>query len=322
LELQIEVRQVWISLVVGYFLYLISGYTLVPVTFFVLSFGLLEEIEDMDEEEQEESEYDEDAFINDTFCEFKLDFFDFQFEQASKKGNIDKRFLDNGFVFDVAKSFDFELSKALRGNGIGVDTDDPIYLYILFAPLTSSFLDEQEFSLREDLEEGKDEDEVNAFYRKVFDNSVHNFFDIGLDEFRDKLRVKFDFEFSVKFCSFYEKNKSIFLKYFGKPKLSKLSGLSKKPEFLYRQDFFFNYGGNKHYLDNVILKLYENNILKMKYPKKKNYRNDLDYSLFEWVSYKEPKLSRSSIRDVHLERAFGADITNGYYYEEYVALIG
>ena len=214
MELQIEVRQVWLSIVAGYFLYLISGYTLVPVTIFVLSFGLLEEIEDMDEEEQEESEYDEDAFINDTFCELKLDFFDFQIDQASKKGNIDKRFLDNGFVFSAAKSFDFELFKALKANDVGFDVDNPIYLYILFAPLTNSFLDDQEFSLREDIEDGKDEDEVNTFYRKVFDNSIYGFFDIGLDGFYDKLKVKFDFDFVRKFDVYYEKNKSTILKFF------------------------------------------------------------------------------------------------------------
>ena len=56
MEVQIEIRQVWSSLVLFCIAYYISGYIFLPFMFFLLTWGLLEEIEDFEQEEDEESD--------------------------------------------------------------------------------------------------------------------------------------------------------------------------------------------------------------------------------------------------------------------------
>ncbi|HXN54617.1 MAG TPA: hypothetical protein VN854_01465 [Mycoplasmatales bacterium] len=324
MELQIEVRQIWLALFATYFMYCISGYTLIPVTIFILSFGLLEDIEETEDDGQsEESEYDEDAFVNDTPCDFKLDFFTLQVDNASKKGKADRRFLNNDFIFESARNLEQNLVKNFNKNLNIVDINDFIYVYVLFS---SSFFvfEEHDFNLRKDLEDdyGVDEEE-NAFFAPMFDRSLHHYFDIGLDISGENLKFGLDSEFELKFFDFYkEKSKFINENFFFINKFSKIVkfpfniNLLNKPKFSKIQQDFFISDLNKFYFDDMVFKLYEKKISKTKFTKRKKFKKGLDGSFFEWSAYPESKIVRSSISDVILsERFFFIDPKFDSYYE-------
>jgi len=290
------------------------------VTIFVLSFGLLEEIEDSDDDNSEESEYDEDAFVNDTFCDFKFDYFTLQVDNASKKGVTDRRFLNNDFVFDSAKNFELNLTQNFNIN-LQVDPNDFIYLYLLFTSSTDSILDEQDFSLRADLEESKDEYEVNVFFDRMLDRDLHCYFDTGLDIFYENLKFDLDTKFESKFFDFYKVKKTFinqnFLTNFSKTFHFPFNiNLLNKPNFSnVQQDFFIN-KLEKHSFDNLVFRLYENKILKTKFLKRNRFNKELDLSFFEWVSYSESKIIRSSVFDVLLfDRFFWTNVKIDSYYE-------
>jgi hypothetical protein len=305
-------------------MYCISGYSLVPVTIFVLSFGLLEDIEETEDDGQsEESEYDEDAFVNDTPCDFKLDFFTLQVDNASKKGKADRRFLNNDFVFESAKNLEQNLVKNFNKNLNVVDFNDFIYVYVLFSSSYFVF-EEHDFDLRKDLEDGHGvEDEENAFFAPMFDRNLHYYFNIGLDTSCEKLKFGLDNEFELKFFDFYkEKSKFINENFFFINRFSKKVNfpfninLLKKPNFSKIQQDFFISNLNKFYSDDIVFRLYEKKILKTKFTKRKKFRKGLDGSFFEWAACSESKIIRSSISDVILsEHFFLIDPKFDSYYE-------
>lgn len=322
MELQIEVRQIWLALFATYFMYCVSGYSLVPVTIFVLSFGLLEEIEETDEDDRsEESEYDEDAFVNDTPCDFKLDFFTMQVDNASRKGKIERRFLNNDFVFDSARNLEQNLVKNFHKNLNVIDVNDFIYIYILFSSSMYHILEEHDFDLREDLEEGKEVDEENAFFAPMFDRNLHYYFDIGLDASCENLKFDLDIEYELKFFDFYKEKKTFinenFYNNFSKTfKFPFNNNLLNKQTFLKVQQDFFTNKLNKFYFDDMVFRSYEKNFLKTKFMKRNQFKKGLDVSFFEWVLYSESKIVRSSISDVTLfDRFFFIDAKFDSYYE-------
>lgn len=261
---------------------------MLPATIFVLSFGLLEEIEETEKDEDdntEESEYDEDAFVNDTPCDFKLDFFQLQVDNAAKKGRVDRRFLNNDFIFDVAKILELNLVRNFNKN-LKADVNDFIYVYFLFTSSTDSILDEQDFSLRVDLEEGKEDGQVNAFFDQMFDRNLHSRFSAGLDVLCDDLKFDSDMVFESKFFDFYKGKKTFinknFLNDFSKSLCFPfdISLLNKQTFVKVQQDFFIN-KSEKHYFDNMVFKSYENKILKTKFLKRNKFNKELDLSFFE-----------------------------------------
>jgi hypothetical protein len=101
-------------------------------------------------------------------------------DEASQKGKIGRRFLNNDFIFDSVKNLECNLVKNFSNN-LTTDFNDFIYLYMLFTSSEYSILEEQDFSLREDLEDGLEVEQVNTFFGQIADFNLHSHFEIGLD---------------------------------------------------------------------------------------------------------------------------------------------
>jgi hypothetical protein len=208
-----------------------------------------------------------------------------QVDNAAKKGKADRRFLNNDFVFDTAKNLEFNLVRNFNKD-LKADVNDFIYAYFLFTSSTDSILDEQDFSLRAELEEGKEDAQVNAFFDQMLDRNLHCRFSVGLDVLCDDLKVDSDVEFESKFFDFY-KNQKIFINKNFKNDFSKsicfpfdTSLLNQQTFLKVQQDFFIN-KSEKHYFDNMVFRLHENKILKTKFLKRNSFNKELDLSFFE-----------------------------------------
>jgi hypothetical protein len=207
--LEIEVRQFWLAIFLGLFLYLVTNCVVLGFAIFLFAVGLFE---DEDEEELELREYleydDEEAFINDTFCEFNLDYFFNLIEDNAKKGSINRRFLNNDLMFNAAKDLELLLVKNFNNN-LEIDVNNFLYLYLLFTSSATSILKAKNFSLN--FEETADEAAPsNKFFNRIFDRNVHRFFDIRLNNSYKSLKYNLDFEFELKFLQFYELKQKFF----------------------------------------------------------------------------------------------------------------
>jgi hypothetical protein len=256
--------------------------------FFLLTWGLLEEIEDFEQEEDEESEGNDFGFIQDPFYDYKLNYMAVQEDKLLRQGNLERRFFEGSFFFGSAALVELALTQKFLLNNFDFDVFDFVYIYFFHMPPDKPFiLEDFGFSLNEEDKEGLEES--IGFYGGIYDYELNDDFRIGLDAFRENVFQNLSFNLDLNL---------FFSKKFG----SKFTGLSfleknkAKLGFLYK-DFFIN-KQHRFGLDDMVFKFYYKSVLKTEFVISKFNEDFDDFSSFEQIDCPDPKIIRSCVKDI------------------------
>ena len=242
-----------------------------------------------------------------------------QEDKISKHGKLDRRFLDGSYFFRFIKDAELALYHNFCFEDFEFDVLDFMYVYFFLPSEKPVILDEYGFSLNDEENEESLSESVR-FYGGIYDYKLNNFFNTGLDIFREGLRCKSDVYLESKFISLFLKvNKGQFKN--RRKRLEKRFSFISKSELLnlkYSSFLCKDLFVDKPYrfgFDDMVLKLYYQFILDLEVEKDFFCNDENDFSFFEFVRHPEPKIIKSSLNDVLLFEIFDSKIDFDCYFD-------